>query len=172
LQKKPVLRAIVVMFMIAFLVVQAAESYIWVYLKVSPLPEQTSSIWILNNVPKGATIGLENIPLYQFEPDFVLKEFYQKLYNPKLRTRYNYSVIDSKTKQLPKFIVLSDVYFERKYLKVSDKNYLVARLKATGYRDIKDFYLKLPIYGNLDKNYYTPYFGLLAYPESISIFSK
>lgn len=172
LRKKPILKSVAIALLILFVVVQGAESYAWVYLKASPLPQQTSSAWVLKNIPMGASIGIENIPLYQFEPNFILKEFYQKQYYPNFQTRYNYSVIDSKAKLLPRYIILSNVYFEQKYLKVSDKNNLVSRIKADGYKDIKDFFLQLPVYSDLDKNYYTPYFGLLAYPESISIFVK
>jgi len=172
LQAKSVLRLIIIIFFVLFLVIQTTESYLWLYLKMSPLPEQTSSAWILKNIPKGANIGLENIPLYQFEPDFILKEFYQKQYNSKANTRYRYLIVNNKTNKLPSYVILSNVYFEKKYLKVSDKNNLVYKMKQEGYRDIKNFSIELPIYSRFDSNYYTPYFGLLAYPETISVFSK
>ena len=172
LQNKFLLRLIFTILLIAFFLVQGAESYVWLYAKAFSLPEQTSSVWILKHIPNGATIGIENIPLYQSEPDFVLKEFYNKQYHPKLKTKYDYTIVNSKSKVLPNYIILSNVYFEKKYMRVSDKINLVARMKANGYKDVKDFLVQLPIYGSLDKNYYTPYFGLLATPESISIFEK
>ena len=126
----------------------------------------------MKNVQKNSNIGLENIPIYQFEPDFILKEFYNKQYNSNTRTKYNYFIINKDTKNLPKYIVISNINYEKKYLKTSIKNELVNRISKEGYREIAYFPLTLPAYRYFDGYFYYPYVGLFAYPDGISIFEK
>lgn len=152
--------------------VQIFESYLWVRLKISNLPEQASSAWILRNIPKQSSIGLENIPIYQFEPDIVLKEFYNKQYHPNINNIYNYYVVDSNTKNLPKYIILSNVNYELKYLKKSSKNDLVKRIKNDNYSEVAYFPLIVPYYNYFDSYFYYPFAGLFAYPDGISIYEK
>ena len=55
---------------------QFYESSVVIYAKYSKNVLQKSSEWIINNIPKGTVIGIENIPIYQTLPDIVLKEYY------------------------------------------------------------------------------------------------
>ncbi len=159
-------------FLVILMFIQIFESYLWVGMKLSPSPEQTSSAWIVNNIPEKSVIGLENIPIYQFEPDFVLKEFYEKQYHPNFKTRYNYVVIDSKTKVLPKYVVISNVQYEKMFYKISLKSDLVKKLQRIGYFRVAYFPLKLPLYKYFDSFFYYPYLGLFVYPDGIGVYEK
>lgn len=162
--EKKLIRIICIIFITAILTLQTFESYLWIRLKVLPSPQELSSKWIIENVKRGSDIGLENIPIYQFEPDFILKEFYNKQYHSNIDTVYNYFVIDKNTDKLPEYIVLSNVNYERKYLKTSFKNDLVKRLEDEKYAKIGYFPLFSP-------SYY-PYLGLFSHPDGISIYKK
>jgi glycosyltransferase involved in cell wall biosynthesis len=152
--------------------VQVFESYLWVQLKISNLPEQASSVWIIKNIPAHSSIGLENVPIYQFEPDYILKEFYDRQYHPASSTNYNYHIINSMTKNLPQYIILSNVNYELKYLKQSPKNDLVKRIKLNNYSEIAYFPLEIPYYKYFDNYYDYPFVGVFAYPDGISVYEK
>lgn len=150
-----------------FLVVISAqifESYIWFKMKIFPSPQELSSKWIIKNISGNSSIGLENIPIYQFEPDFILKEFYSKQYHPGIKTKYNYFIVSKDAVNLPEYIVLSNVDYENRFLRISPKNDLVKRLKKEKYIKVAYFPLRSP-------SYY-PYLGLFAYPDGISVYRK
>jgi hypothetical protein len=172
LKNKSILKKIFFGILLICFIVQVFESYLWVGLRFSTLPEQTSSSWVIKNIKQGTTIGLENIPIYQDLPDYVLKEFYNKQYYPEYNTRFNYVIVNSKTKVFPKYIIISNVYYEQKFYKSSAKDKLVAGLREIGYKEIERFPLQLPLYSLFDDYFYYPYMGLIAFPESISIFKK
>ena len=172
LKKKLILKFILTTFFIIAFLIQMLESYVWVQAKISSSPQQISSKWVIENIKKNSNIGLENIPIYQFEPDFILKEFYEKQYHPNTKTKYNYFVINKNTKKLPEYIVLSNVNFEQRFLKTSLKNDLVNRLKKEEYIKIAYFPLTVPLYKYFDNYFYYPYLGLFAYPDGISIYEK
>ena len=172
LKNKYVLKVILVIFFIFFLSIQILESYLWISMKIVPSPQKVSSDWVLKNIKSNSNIGLENIPIYQFEPDFVLKEFYNKQYHPNIKTKYNYFIIDKNTKNLPEYIIISNVMFEQKYLKVSPKNGLIDRIYRGGYRKIAYFPLTLPSYTLFDSYFYYPNLGLFTYPDGITIYKK
>lgn len=171
-KNKIVIKRAITLVILSVLVLQIFESYLWVQVKVSPLPEVTSSDWIIKQIPSEASIGLENVPIYQFEPDFILKEFYDKQYHPNIKTRYYYFIVDKKTKKLPKYIILSNIHYEKKYLTKSDKNDLVRRILADGYHQIAYFPLTIPFYKYFDSEFYFPFLGLFTYPDGITIFKK
>lgn len=172
LQKRKVLAFVLSFVFIVLFLIQIFESYLWVGLRFSALPEQAASKWVLQNIPKNSNVGLENIPIYQDIPDYMLKEFYNKQYYPSVRTRFNYTIVNSNTKTLPKYIVISNVNYEQKFFKVSVKNELVAKLKKDGYKIAAYFPLQLPLYKYFDSYFYYPYMSLIAFPESIVIFKK
>ncbi|MDP2585366.1 MAG: glycosyltransferase, partial [Candidatus Levybacteria bacterium] len=76
LKKRRFLITLCMVFFTIILSIQVFESYLWIQLKNNPSPQQLASKWIVENINKNSNIGLENIPIYQFEPDFILKEFY------------------------------------------------------------------------------------------------
>lgn len=172
LKNKIYIKKFLMIVFVILLLIQIFESYLWLGVKNSLLPQQSSSKWVVSHVPSDSSIGLENIPIYQHEPDFITKEFYTNQYNPSFQTRYKYTIVTSKTKILPKYIVISNVNFEHKYFKESSKNDLVKRLRNESYVEIAHFPLKIPLYNFFDSNLDNPFLGLTAYPQSISIFKK
>ncbi len=171
-KKRIILKLISTLLIILLLFVQIFESYIWILLKLSNLPEQSSSNWIIKNISNYSSIGLENIPIYQFEPDFILKEFYDKQYHANTKTKYNYLILDKNTENLPEYIVISNVEFERKFLKTSSKNDLVSRIEREGYKQIAYFPLSVSLYKYFDNYFYYPNLGLFTYPDGISVYKK
>lgn len=169
---KNILRAIFLIFIVIIMCIQILESYLWVKLKINPSPQQVASEWIVRNISKNSDIGLENIPIYQFEPDFILKEFYNKQYDANFKTQYNYFIVNKNTKTFPSYVVISNVRYEKQYLKTSLKNGLVSKLLVDGYKKIAYFPLTAPLYEYFDSDFYYPYIGLFAYPDDISIFEK
>jgi len=172
LENRLISKSILNIFFIIVALIQILESYLWIQAKILPSPQELSSQWIIENVKNGSNIGLENIPIYQFEPDIVLKEFYKKQYDPNSKTQYNYFIVDKHAENLPEYVILSNVNFEHKFLKTSLKNELVDRLKKEQYMQIAYFPFSLPLYKYFDSYFYYPYLGLFAYPDGISIYRK
>mgnify|MGYP001605912040 FL=1 len=163
----------IIVFMVIFLIcIQVIESYSWTILKHSISPQKTSSSWIINNIPEGTTIGVENIPVYQFEPDIILKEYYNLQYLPSYRSKFNYLVIDERTNELPKIIVISNAQLALDHYVKSSKKRLLGRLYEKGYYEIATFSPVLPFYKFFGNQLSYMNSGLLAYPASISIFKK
>ena len=172
LANKRVLKSVCVIFFIVVLSIQIFESYLWVQIKILPSPQELSSNWIVENIKRNSDIGLENIPIYQFEPDIILKEFYNKQYDSNSNTQYNYFILNKNTKKFPEYIVISNEDFERKFLRTSLKNDLIEKIKKEKYAKIAHFPLSLPLYKYFDSYFYYPYLGLFAYPDGISIYKK
>lgn len=171
-KKKRILKILCLIFFVIILSIQVFESYLWIQLKIDPSPQQLSSRWIVENISKNSNIGLENIPIYQFEPDFILKEFYEKQYHPYAKSRYTYFVVNKNTEKLPEYVILSNVNYEHRFLKASLKNDLIKRMKIEGYSQIAYFPLTVPLYKYFDNYLNYPYVGLFAYPDGISIYKK
>lgn len=83
-------------------------------------PRAVSSAWITKHITSGE-IGIENIPIYQYLPDYVLKEYYQNQEKPKVKTRHEYAIIDEKTNKLPQTIIVSNASLESNYFKDTQK---------------------------------------------------
>jgi len=166
------LKGFFVVLIVALLIFQFLETTLWVSIKWSIDPRSASSNWILKNIPVKSTVGIENIPIYQFLPDIVEKEFYFIRYNIKARYNYNYKVISSKDDKFPKFIIITNDDIESQYLKKSPKKDLVIKLKSLGYKKIIVFnpnfkYFKLL---NSELEYYIS--GIVQSPNTISIYEK
>ncbi|MBI2028541.1 MAG: glycosyltransferase [Candidatus Levybacteria bacterium] len=148
---------------------QAVESLSWVYLKLQPDPRQLSSEWIIKNIPLKSSIGIENIPIYQFLPDVILSEFYKKKYNPDLSTKFQYVVTDSSTPKLPKHIIITNEEIS-KYLKESSKKSLLKRIREKKYDKIFSANLNLSILKifRSERDYYMS--GMPQLPISISYY--
>jgi glycosyltransferase involved in cell wall biosynthesis len=153
--------------------IQLFVSFAFLDMKFQPSPQIQASTWIINNIPNNATIGVENIPIYQQLPDVVQKEFYLQDYMKESRSSFNkYLVIDSKTQKIPSYVIITNEDLEPKIARESDKSRLVLRLNNDGYKrvivfrpDIKYFQL----FGN-DVDYY--FSGLIASPWTTSIYYK
>jgi hypothetical protein len=164
--KKLVIGIFVVLFFL-----QAAESLSWVAIKYHQDPRQISSNWIVNNIPSGSSIGIENIPIYQSLPDVILKEFYTEKPNDKKQNRFIYSVIDNKT-QLPEYVIISNEKVGSEYLINSPKGKLALRLKNQGYKKIYEERLNTSAlsFFRSDMDYYMS--GLVQAPISISVYKS
>ncbi len=151
---------------------QTAETYSWFPIKWSADPRQLSSDWIVRNVPKGTLIGIENIPIYQFLPDVVEKEFYLTQYGQKVKTNYKYQVISSKNLTFPKVMIITNDEIETNYLKRSDKKNLVKRLNNEGYEIIAKFKPNFKYYKifNSELEYFIS--GLVQAPNTVSVYEK
>lgn len=171
LQKKDFKKIIYFLLILAILV-QVVQSLSWISVKFFPDPRQTSSFWIQNNIPKGSSIGIENIPIYQMLPDFVLKEFYSYQHDNNLQTRYKYTVISSDNKTLPKYVIISNDFNNVNYLKNSPKKDLVYKLKENGYRKIKEFTPQLKYYNLFADRLYFMLANIIPAPVNISIYEK
>lgn len=153
--------------LIILITIQFFQSFIMVYVKWQADPRQISSDWIVKNVNKRATIGIENIPIYQELPDLVVKEFY----SGKESRLFEYKIIDSESSILPATVIITNKEFDVNFLKKSSKKNLVIRLNNEKYKVIKEF--KLPwflyfIMGN-ELGFYSS--GIVPIP-SISIYAR
>jgi hypothetical protein len=136
----------------------------WQSVKYYPDPRSISSIWMQKYIPKGSTIGLENIPIYQELPDSVLREFYEKQRDGGSHTRYNYVVV-SAASLLPKYMIVTNDFDNVNYLKDSAKKNLVKRLYIENYTKIATFTPNLFFYGIFaDKTTFS-----LVYPTPLTI---
>jgi len=127
-KKKIILLVIIFIFFIQFF-----ESLLFVSMKWGVDVRYSSSKWLVQNIPKGSTIGVENIPIYQLLPDIIVKEFYTIQYNPITTTIFKYKIIDAKTDNLPSIIVIANKELEGKYFKKSAKKDLLQRINRENY---------------------------------------
>jgi len=152
--------------------VQIVESASWVIIKLSPDPRQTSSSWMIKNLPKGTLIGIENIPLYQQLPDIVLKEFYSKQYNVVINSNFKYKIVNSKSALLSRVLVITNDDFNSRYLRKSDKNDLIKRLKNSGYKKVIQFQPDFKYFNYFDNELEYFVSGLVQAPNTISVYEK
>jgi hypothetical protein len=154
-------------------IIHGGEAASWIYTKVHVDSQKESSVWIENNIANGATIGIENIPIYQSLPNIVMKEFYQKQYNDKqTENRYAYELVDCTMKRLPGYVVISNDEIGTKIMKSSPKKCLVQRLEKEHYRKLAKFSPDFTYY----KFFYNEddYFlaGMIPLPLTISVYKK
>jgi hypothetical protein len=144
----------------------------WVDTRYAESPQVASSEWIRKNLPKGQTIGIENIPIYQQLPDILQKEFYFDQYKIKQNNLFTYVVIDEKTKKLPYIIVLTNADINKTLLKESSQKKLLRRLEEEKFKKIAVFSPKLTyLYTFInDQDYY--FSALLASPRTITVYRK
>jgi len=126
-------------FLVFGLIFQFAQSFSWTTVKLFPDPRVSSSSWIINNIPAGSTIGIENIPIYQSLPDLILKEYSLKEHNKKTKNEYEYNIVSSESKSLTKYVVITQYYKNMDYIKKSPKKDLFNRLKKEKYKKITAF---------------------------------
>jgi len=151
---------------------QAFETFSWIHLRLSIDPRIKSSGWILKDIPPESKIGIENIPIYQLLPDVVVKEFYLNQYGKALDNRFRYEIVNSKSANLPKVVVLSNDEIERRYLKKSDKKDLAYRLKKENYKKIAESKPDFKYFNILNNELDFYMSGFAIAPNSISVFSK
>lgn len=164
-------RSVVIIVIACLLVIQFIESFAIINVKNNVDVRQSSSIWLVNNLKNGTTIGIENIPIYQLLPDIIVKEFYKKQRNSTIKTYFNYEVIDAATKRLPDIIVVTNREFEGTYLKKSLKKNLLQRMYHERYVLKKEFKPSLILY-LLMKNELNMNASGLVPLTTISIYTK
>ncbi len=154
------------------ILVQTFESFTWLKFKIDPDPRNISSQWIKTSIKQGATIGVENIPIYQMLPDIIVKEFYLNQYGRGQNNVYKYEVVKSSTKNFPKIIVLTNDNMEYKYLIKSDKKELVRKLKKENYKIIARFKpdFKYFRYFGTELDFYMS--GILLTPDTVTVYEK
>lgn len=164
-------KKVVYLILVLGIILQVVQSYAWVSVKIFDDPREQSSKWIFENIPKGSEIGIENIPIYQMLPDFVLKEYYFKEYNNNFKTIYKYKVISSKD-NLPKYVIVTNDYDNVSYISNSPKNDLVKKLNKEGYKKIRVFSPELKYYNLFADRVYFIIINIIQTPVSISIYEK
>lgn len=153
-------------------IVQVSASFAWMYIKTVPSPQERSSLWIEKNIDRDQIIGIENIPIYQYLPHVIQKEFYFNEYKKGKDNNYRYKIVDNTTVRLPSILVVTNDDIENKLLKQSPKKALLKRLKKDGYKRIAVFtpdfaYLN---YFASDIDYYLS--GVVTSPVNTSIYKK
>lgn len=167
----PIKKIGVVLFSLSILV-QTLESLSWISTRVAIDPRETSSLWVIKHIPAGTTIGIENVPIFQFIPDIALKEFYDKIYNSHAKTRYNFVAIEKNSPMLPHVIILNNVDVHIKYEIKSSKKDIMIRLSKNHYRKIARFTPDFSFYKyfNDDKLFFIS--AIIASPVSIEIYTN
>ena len=170
--RKKVIKILAIIIVVSTLLVQTFESFTWLKFKIDPDPRNISSQWIKTNIKQGATIGVENIPIYQMLPDIIVKEFYLNQYGRGQNNVYKYEVVKSSTKNFPEIIVLTNDNMEYKYLIKSDKKELVKKLKKENYKIIAQFkpdFKYFKYFGN-ELDFYLS--GIILTPDTITVYEK
>ncbi len=154
------------------LLFQIFEALSIVYLRIKPDIREISSQWLLRNVKKNSTIGIENVPIYQFVPDITLKEYYAIQYDKNTKTNFNYLAVDYATRELPSRVVISDDEINLRYIKKSPKKLLVERLIKENY--MKKIVLKpdFGIFSFLNNSFIFYISGIYVSPDTITIYEK
>lgn len=165
-------KRILLIVLVLGLFLQILQSVSWISVKFYPDPREVSSNWILKNVPTNSSIGIENIPIYQMLPDFVLREFYFKQHDNKLRTKYQYSIVSSKDRAFPKYVIVTNDFDNVDYVKNSQKKELVKKLQKDNYKKIKEFSPNLKYYNIFADKIYFVFTNIMSIPVTISIYGK
>lgn len=122
-----------IVFAILF-VIQFFQSFVMISVKWQADPRQLSSDWIVRNISRGATIGIENIPIYQLLPDLIVKEFYFS----KKSSTFKYQIVNENS-SLPNIVVVTNKEFDINYVKKSSKKSLITKLNKEKYKAVKEF---------------------------------
>ncbi len=172
LLKKYKLNVLFVTFLMIFVFFQIYDTVSWLTTKTGSDPRESSSNWLRSNLSKGTVIGVENIPIYQLLPDLVIKEFYLNQYDKERSNKFVYEIINSRSIDLPKTIVVSNADIESKYAIKSDKKDLVARLKKEKYRKIAEFKPNFKYFNILNNEFDFYISGFAVAPNEISVYEK
>lgn len=158
--------------LIILVAIQVLESFAWINIKLNPDPRLLSSEWLFKNIPKESTIGIENIPIYQQLPDVIVKEYYSKQYSLRAVNSYKYSIVNSRSENFPRYVIMTNEEIESKTYKDSEKKQIVEKLKSKKYLKVVSFSPDLRLLKLFadDFNYYLS--GLVQSPISIDIYEK
>jgi len=161
-------RKVMITIFILGMILQSAQSFAWMSIKYQIDPRISTSKWMIHNLPKKISIGIENIPIYQLLPDVVVKEFYD-LHSS---NNFNYEVIDARTPKLPRVIIISGAESANTALKKSPKIDLIKRLNNEGYKSIKSFSVNFYFYDLLESRREFILANLIPMPTTITLYKQ
>lgn len=144
----------------------------WVSIRIFPDLREISSKWFLDHIKPGTTIGILNPPIFEGPPDFLLKEFYEKVYFPNTKTVYKYVAYDQNTRELPDVIIMNNLEHNLKYAKDLPRNKVYFRMQKERYKLIAKFTPNFGYYRYFGDDIDFGFSGLMAVQNSISIFQK
>lgn len=168
--KKTTLRILMMVFCIIFCV-QIVQSFMWIQMRSVPSVQYTASMWIKSNIPKGSAIGIETIPIYQLLPEFIVNDYYQKIYDNNYRQYYTYTTLERGVK-LPSTIVLTNDLVEENYFRSSQKKMLINRLKKENYHIVTRLTPAVSVFKFFGNEFDFFLSGLMASPTSITIYKR
>jgi len=114
------------------IVFQIAESFSWILIKLKNDPREVSSLWLVENIPKGTLIGIEDIIVYQMPPNIILQEYTMEESGISVTNHFRYKIVNAFTEELPPVVAITDRELAN-YQKKSLKKALISRLKSEGY---------------------------------------
>jgi len=172
LKKDRYIKNLVSMVLIIGFSINAFQAYSWYSVKFYD-PRETSSRWLLENLPKGSEIGIENIPIYQMLPDVILKEYYlNQNDNNRSASNFKYAVIDENTKSLPKYTVVTNDFNNLSYVKNSSKKQLISKLNKLEYRKMIVFNANLNYYNYFSDKILLVGTNIMPVPVVISVYER
>jgi hypothetical protein len=171
LSSTPYKRTIILFIFLTGLTMQSWQTFSWLSVRLATDPREIASKWILKNVAKGSNIGLENIPIYQKIPDFVLKDFYEKDYRKSYDNYYTYDIIDVNTINLPNYVILTSSH-DNQYILNPSATHILKILQKQKYKKIASFSPNLTYYSKMNDEVTFMTSGLIAVPLSIDIYKN
>jgi len=149
---------------------QIIESFSWILIKMKNDPREVSSLWIIENIPEGTLIGVEDIVVYQMPPNIILREYTMRESGISVINRFRYKIVDAFTEELPPVVVITDRELVN-YQKKSPKKALISRLRSEGYVIKAEFQPNFRLYEKFSSkiNFYLS--GLVPSP-TITVYTR
>jgi hypothetical protein len=171
LKKDKNIRNLVNVILIIGFFINVFQSYSWYSVKFFD-PRKISSEWILENLPRGSKIGIENIPIYQMLPDVILKEYYFKQNDNQSAVNFKYVIMGENNKAMPEYIVVTNDFNNLSYIKNSPKKELINKLNKLRYRKIKVFSANLKYYNYFSDKIFLVTTNIMPVPVVVSIYKS
>lgn len=149
---------------------QVVDLASWQYVHFSPDIRMVSSDWIEAEVVVGSSFGLETGPLYRFEPDSILKDYFFQQYQLDVPARYAYTEVTAETVNFPEYVIVTNVRKES-WFKETPKKKLIQNLENDGYRVVAEFETPLTWQQRLAAALGLPMPKIDVSPFSITIYS-
>lgn len=117
----------IILIILFFHMIQGAS---WVETKFND-PRREASSWMKSNIKEKETIGIENVPIYQFLPDLIVMEYYLNEFGLGTHSIFSYSLVSKESEILPNYIVLSNADIDLNYIHSSSKKELLYRIDGS-----------------------------------------
>lgn len=164
-------KKIIIFLLTFFFLLQGVEAFGWIYLKTNEDLREISSVWIKENIPIGSKIAIENIPIYQSLPNFILKDYYLSDRFGQDKAKYNYVILDNLYGKKIDYIVVTNKETEN-YMLQSFKKDFVRSINMEKYKEVYTVRQTFPFLGYFRGNLDYFFSGLVQEPLSISIYKK